>query len=392
SEPKELPVTFHPALYLQRRGWVLDIMRREGVKEVLDVGCGEGELLSCLCNPAPWLAPPPQDVHVLPVSPATDSASGDDAYTAVLAELHRDILHPTKISGLDICKDDLDCTVRMTKPPPAEENNEETKSLWHRAPARWEELEVDVWEGGLEHVNPAFVGVDCIVATEVIEHLPDRILDRFAPVILGAYQPRLLLVTTPSYTFNARFTAPDAPPSARSGWPDPTGRTARIFRHHDHKFEWTVDEFRAWCAAVAEAWGYEVAELGGVGRAQEKDEWGRDEALGWASQVAAFRRRDGEGWEARRAGRWAEVEGLRRAEMDEDAGAHRHQLLATHQHPAHEAAGRPQPLDVVGELVVAKMVRFRETAISLTEMWFEQEIERACGGLVDWLVRAIETH
>ncbi len=34
SEPKELPVTFHPALYLQRRGWVLDIMRREGVKEV----------------------------------------------------------------------------------------------------------------------------------------------------------------------------------------------------------------------------------------------------------------------------------------------------------------------------------------------------------------------
>ncbi|KAI0714296.1 hypothetical protein C8T65DRAFT_738763 [Cerioporus squamosus] len=317
NEPKELQVTFHPALYLQRRGWVLDIMRREGVQEVLDVGCGEGELLSCLCNPAPWLAPPPQGV--LPAIPAQSSISESatapepdttsdlesndlDAYTAVLAELHRDILHPKKISGLDICKEDLDCTVRMTKPPLPEETDE-TKSLpvWHRAPARWEELEVNVWEGGLEHVNPAFVGVDCIVATEVIEHLPEPILARFAPVILGAYRPRLLLLTTPSYTFNARFTAPDAPASARCGWRDPTGRTARVFRHHDHKFEWTVEEFGAWCAAVAEDWGYELAEVGGVGRAQETDEWGRDEALGWASQVAAFRRRDGEEWEARRA-------------------------------------------------------------------------------------------
>ncbi len=34
SEWKELPVTFQPNLYLQRRGWVLDIMRRERVTEV----------------------------------------------------------------------------------------------------------------------------------------------------------------------------------------------------------------------------------------------------------------------------------------------------------------------------------------------------------------------
>lgn len=34
SPVQELPVTFHPALYLQRRGWVLDIMRRENITEV----------------------------------------------------------------------------------------------------------------------------------------------------------------------------------------------------------------------------------------------------------------------------------------------------------------------------------------------------------------------
>ncbi|RPD74724.1 hypothetical protein L226DRAFT_534941 [Lentinus tigrinus ALCF2SS1-7] len=364
-------------------------MRREGITEVLDIGCGEGELLACLCNPAPWLAPPPQDV----LPPATASDAGDDAaYTAVLEELHRTILHPRKISGLDICEDDLKCTVRITQPPPPPQD-EETKSVWYRVPARWEDLEVNIWQGSLEHANPAFMDVECIVATEVIEHLPEPVLDRFAPVILGAYRPRFLLITTPSYTFNARFTAPDAPPSARQGYPDPTGRTDRVFRHHDHKFEWTVDEFRAWCIAVAEEWGYEVVEFGGVGTAVEQDEWGRDEQLGYASQVAAFRRREGEEWDARRVRRWMEVE-MTRKSMARGAGetAGTHHLLAAYQHPAHELSGRPQPLDVVGELVVSKMVRFRETSVSLNEIWFESEIERACGGWLDWLVRAIQIH
>lgn len=31
---EELQVTFNPALYLQRRGWVFDQMRREGVSNV----------------------------------------------------------------------------------------------------------------------------------------------------------------------------------------------------------------------------------------------------------------------------------------------------------------------------------------------------------------------
>ncbi|KAI0707411.1 hypothetical protein C8Q76DRAFT_749115 [Earliella scabrosa] len=375
SPVQELPVTFQPALYLQRRGWVLDIMRREGVVQVLDVGCAEGELLSCLCNPAPWLAPPPQDV--LPV----DCASAD---AEVLAELHQAILHPIKIAGLDISKDDLACTIEITAPRPQEPDS---TALWHRAPARWEPLEVNVWQGGLEHFNPAFVAVECIVATEVIEHLPEPVLARFAPVILGAYHPRILLVSTPSYTFNARFTAPDAPPEARSGWRDPSGRTDRVFRHHDHKFEWTVDEFAQWCAGVAEAWGYDVLEIGGVGKALETDEWGRDEALGFASQVAAFKRRERAEWAERRAALWNEVVVDAR-----DMATQSHTLLATHQHEPHAAARQPQPLADVGELVVSKMALFRETAIALTEMWFEREVELACGGWIDWLVRAVRDH
>jgi hypothetical protein len=74
-------------------------------------------------------------------------------------------------------------------------------------------------------------------------------LSKFGPLILGAYQPRLLVVTTPNHEFNSYF----APPPAKKGrvstedrYPDPTGRTNRVFRDDDHKFEWTMAEFQDW--------------------------------------------------------------------------------------------------------------------------------------------------
>ena len=159
-----------------------------------------------------------------------------------------------------------------------------------------------------------------------IEHLPEETLPEFAPMLLGVYHPRLLLITTPSYTFNARFTAPDAPKSARNGYPDPTGRTSRIFRHSDHKFEWTVEEFTRWCEEAARQWSYEV-EVSGVGSACEKDPWHRDESLGKASQVAVFRRVEGEDV-ARVREEKVRTDGiLNRATM-----RGRHELLVTHQH------------------------------------------------------------
>ena len=187
---QELPVTFHPALYLQRRGWVLDIMRRENItdvrdrslhpphtveltfqccdrrtfcKQVLDIGCGEGELLSCLCNPARWRAPPPPDV--LPPDPTASTENTD-----VLDELHQGLLHPRRIAGLDICVADLECAARITKPPAPEP--EEKKVLWHSTQVRWEPLAVEIWEGSLAQVNLAFVGVECIVGTEVYVRPP----------------------------------------------------------------------------------------------------------------------------------------------------------------------------------------------------------------------------
>ena len=62
-----------------------------------------------------------------------------------------------------------------------------------------------------------------------IEHLTPELLPLFAPIILGHYRPRLLLLTTPNYAYNQRFSPPGK--YSRKGHPDPTGRTSRVFRY-----------------------------------------------------------------------------------------------------------------------------------------------------------------
>ncbi|GBE88330.1 predicted protein [Sparassis crispa] len=355
----QLEVTFDPRLYLQRRIWILSVLRREKVTEVLDVGCGSGELLSCLCNPAPWLRPKPI------------------SNVAVAPDVHPDeILHVAKIHGVDIAPDSLKDAISMTSPPPPI-----VLSSWEPMP-RWEPLEAKIWRGGVQAFNPEFVGVECIVATEVIEHLQEDVMQDFAPIVLGGYHPRLLLLTTPSYTYNARFCSPDTPESERGGYPDPTGRTARVFRHDDHKFEWTVEEFTSWCQSVADEWRYEV-HVSGVGRADEVDEWDRDDVLGYASQVAQFTRREGKGHAHARSLKCSAA--LEKAKARED-----HDLLVTHHHLAHDKAGQLVPLPEIGELVKARMSNYRESAMTAGELWHENDIAISCGGQFELLIESVQ--
>lgn len=211
-----------------------------------------------------------------------------------------------------------------------------------------------------------------------IEHLSATILPFYAPMILGVYHPRLFLVTTPSYTFNARFTPPNVTDPA--GYPDPTGRTSRVFRHHDHKFEWTVSEFREWCEAAAEEWGYTVI-VGVVGTALEPDPWGRDEECGGASQVAEFTRIEGKDYIEMRASKTAAVKLVAEG---------KHKLLATHHHPAHSNSQQPASLPEIGEAVKSRMEQFEETSVRFEELWFEQDIAVLCGGWIELLEDAIE--
>ncbi|CAL4858709.1 hypothetical protein MMM2322_00347 [Microbacterium sp. MM2322] len=68
--------------------------------------------------------------------------------------------------------------------------------------------------------------------------------------MLSSRRPlRSVVVTTPNAEYNALY--PDLP--------------AGTFRHDDHRFEWTRDEFRAWAEGVAGRHGYAV-EFRPVGR------------------------------------------------------------------------------------------------------------------------------
>lgn len=199
-------------------------------------------------------------------------------------------------------------------------------------------------------------------------------------MILGAYHPRLLLVTTPSYTFNARFSPPGTKKS--NGFPDPTKRTDRVFRHHDHKFEWTVEEFRKWCEGVAREWEYDV-DMATIGHAQEKDNWGRDEELGGASQVALFRRLDGEVRNTMREENSVRMRARSKSQIE-------HHLLAVHHHDAHFRAGQRISADEIVEAVVNMFEEWGEAEVRLEELWFVESIGVMCGGWVEVLIEAIE--
>lgn len=151
-------------------------------------------------------------------------------------------------------------------------------------PDRWEDLRVEIWQGSLDVYNEAFDNFEAIIMTEVIEHLYEKQLDKFPEILFGSYRPRIVAITTPNYDFNKYFTRRSTEMAmahkkkkknadmdddaqldeTQTGFLDPTGRTDRVFRDADHKFEWTQQEFAAWCEKITSTYEYSVT-ITGVG-------------------------------------------------------------------------------------------------------------------------------
>lgn len=133
---------------------------------MLDIGCGEGELIACLCNAAPWL----------PLrSAAYAGILGDNCPYPEGVESEEgineadDFLHVRRVAALDVSLADLKLAIEATKPmvpmPSCQTCPSEYTGL--RESVRWEPLAVNVWHGGLEVHNPNFINMECIVSTEV---------------------------------------------------------------------------------------------------------------------------------------------------------------------------------------------------------------------------------
>jgi 3' terminal RNA ribose 2'-O-methyltransferase Hen1 len=124
---------------------------------------------------------------------------------------------------------------------------------------------ITLLHGSLMYRDTRLEGFDAAAVVEVIEHLDPPRLAAFERTLFEFARPGMAVITTPNAEYNAH-------------WPSlPAGR----FRHKDHRFEWTRQEFRTWGETVTQRFGYQV-EFRPVG-----DE---DPALGPPSQMGVFTR------------------------------------------------------------------------------------------------------
>ena len=133
-----------------------------------------------------------------------------------------------------------------------------------RLPER-QRARIRLLQSGLTYTDARLRGYDAAVLMEVIEHLDLDRLPALEHAVFGAAMPTTVIVTTPNVEYNVRF----------------DGLPAGTFRHRDHRFEWTRQEFADWASVTADRYGYSVR-LPGVG-----DE---DPAVGTPTKMAVFTR------------------------------------------------------------------------------------------------------
>lgn len=124
---------------------------------------------------------------------------------------------------------------------------------------------IQLLQGSLIYRDRRLEGFDAAAIVEVIEHLDPFRLESFTRVVFGAIRPTTIIITTPNSDYNVN-------------WPTlPAGR----FRHADHRFEWSRQEFDAWCSQVAERFEYQYS-IHTVGPV--------DDTTGSPTQLARFTR------------------------------------------------------------------------------------------------------
>ena len=189
---------------------VLAALRDIGASKVLDLGCGEGRLISGLLE-----------------EPSVRSITGLDVSHRALETAHR--------------------RLRLDKLPTRQR---ERVTLLH---------------GSLTYRDKRLSGYDAAIAMEVIEHIDLPRLDAFEEAVFGTAKPKAVLITTPNAEYNALF----------------DGLSAGAFRHNDHRFEWTREEFQNWSSQVAARRKYDVR-FEDIGPAHP--------AYGAPTQMGVFRR------------------------------------------------------------------------------------------------------
>ncbi|WP_211123255.1 3' terminal RNA ribose 2'-O-methyltransferase Hen1 [Streptomyces yatensis] len=218
-------------LAVRRREAILDALRGAGAARVLDLGCGQGQLLGALLKETRFTEIVGVDVSMRALNEAA-------------RRLRLDRPGPDR-PGLDR--------------PGLDRPGLDTGSAGRQSSAR-----LKLTQGALTYTDSRLAGYDAAVLSEVIEHVDPPRLPALEHAVFGAARPKAVVVTTPNVEYNVRWETL------------PAGR----MRHGDHRFEWTREEFRAWAEQVAERHGYAV-EFRPVGP--------EDPEVGPPTQLALFR-------------------------------------------------------------------------------------------------------
>ncbi|MDR2845422.1 MAG: 3' terminal RNA ribose 2'-O-methyltransferase Hen1 [Puniceicoccales bacterium] len=159
-----------------------------------------------------------------------------------------------RIAGMDVAHHTLEvATVRLRL---------------DRLPPR-QRARIQFIHGSLTYRDTRLAGFDAAAIVEVIEHLDPPRLAAFERVVFENAAPRTVVLTTPNREYNVKWETL------------PAGK----FRHRDHRFEWSRDEFSAWATRVAARFVYRVR-LAPVGP--------EDALVGAPSQAAIFEKADNE--------------------------------------------------------------------------------------------------
>jgi len=111
-----------------------------------------------------------------------------------------------------------------------------------------------IFQSSLTYRDKRHEGYDCACIVEVIEHMDSARLDAFTKIIFGFSKPKTVILTTPNNEYNVNYEFVKN----------------YSFRHSDHRFEWTREQFAEWAASVCEKYDYNVR-IKGIGDEDEEN-------------------------------------------------------------------------------------------------------------------------
>ncbi|MFJ8879315.1 3' terminal RNA ribose 2'-O-methyltransferase Hen1 [Streptomyces albidoflavus] len=141
-----------PPLAEQRRTAILDVLARAGAARVLDLGCGQGQLVQALLKDARY----------------------------------------TEIVGLDVSVRALAVAARRLRL--------RLETMGERQASR-----VRLVQGSLTYTDKRLTGYDAAVLSEVVEHVDPPRLPALAHAVFGSARPATVVVTTPNAEYNVRW-------------------------------------------------------------------------------------------------------------------------------------------------------------------------------------------